>query len=133
MNRGPQANNRVAGPTFEDKAVLAWPDPVPSWVMALAGNADAHGLKGAGELIGYSTAAISTVISGKYAGDLGRVEEMVNATLLGETVDCPVLGSIGRLQCHAEQAKPIRATNSTSMRLFAACRNGCPNYRGARS
>jgi len=133
MNRGPQINSRAAGLTFTEKAHCAWAHPVPTWVLALAGNADAHGLKGAGERIGYSTAAISTVIAGKYQGDLVKVEEMVNAALLGETVNCPVLGSISRLQCHAEQAKPIRATNSTSLRLHAACRNGCPNYRGARS
>lgn len=133
MNRGPQTNFRFDGLSFVEKARLAWADPAPSWVLSLAGYADAHGLKGAGKEIGYSSAAVSTVISAKYGGDLERIEEMVNAAMRGETVNCPVLGSISRLQCHAEQAKPIRATNSTSMRLHAACRNGCPNYRGAKA
>lgn len=124
MSGGPQS--------FASKAAVAWPEPVPDWVMALAANADAHGLKGAGDQIGYSYGAVSSVISGKYTGDLLKIAELVNANLLGEQVLCPVIGEIGRDQCHAEQKKPRRATNSTSLRLHAACRNGCPNYRGPR-
>lgn len=100
--------------------------------MALAANADVHGLKGAGKRIEYSYATVSIVISGKYTGDIEKVAEMVNGKLLGEQVLCPILGEIGRVQCHAEQEKPLRVTNSTSLRFHAAFRNGCPNYRRPR-
>ena len=132
MNRGPMKNSRPTGLTFAQKVLAAWGDPSPDWVTELARLADAEGLAGAAQRIGYSVSAVSTVISGKYAGDVDRVAEMVRGALMAETVDCPVLGEIGRDRCLTEQKEPFRATSRHRAQLFHACKI-CPNARQAKT
>jgi hypothetical protein len=112
-----------------EKATEAWNGEVPDWVVELATIADRSGLKGASKAINYSTSAISTVISNRYAGDMARVEEKVRGALMGMTVVCPVLGEIGRDACLDHQKRPFAPTNSARTRLYHACRGGCPNSR----
>lgn len=130
MNRGPMPNSRPAGKTFAEKAVDAYGADTSDWVLELARLADAEGLGGAGKKIGYSRSAVSNVLNGKYgAGDLARVENMVRGALMAETVECPVIGTIGRDRCLTEQNEPFRATSAFRAQLYHACRNGCPNAR----
>ena len=128
MNRGPQKNSRPAGFSFVDKAKVGWGEPLPEWVAELARLADAEGLAGAGKRVGYSLSAVSVVISGKYRGDVTRVAEMVQGALMALTVECPVLGQIGRDRCLTEQKEPFRATSRHRAQLFHACKT-CPNAR----
>ena len=114
---------------FSQKARAAWGNQMPDWIGELASMADLEGLKGAAERIGYSDAAVSTVINGKYAGSLGSVEEAVRWALTSVTVECPILGEITRTRCMDEQKEPFRATSAHRAQLFHACRNGCPNAR----
>lgn len=125
MNRGPMPNSRPTGPSFVDKAMAAW-TPAPEWVVELARLADAEGLGGAEKRIGYSRSAISTVINRKYAGDLGRVEQMVRGVLMAETVLCPVLGELPRNRCLDWQKKPYAPTSSHRVQMYVACQS-CPN------
>lgn len=127
MNRGPMPNSRPKGPSFHEKAIAAHGENAPEWLIELAQLADREGLGGAEKRIGYSRSAISTVINGKYSGDVRRVEEMVRGALMAATVDCPVLGDIGRDRCLNEQEQPFRATSNFRVRLFHACRSGCPH------
>lgn len=125
MNRGPIPGRRAEAKTsFERKVGEAAPD----WLVELARLCDREGLAGAGRRLGYSPSALSTVLAGKYAGDTGRIEEMVRGALMALTVDCPVLGEIGRDQCLAEQKEPFRATSRHRAQLFHACKT-CPNRR----
>jgi hypothetical protein len=129
MNRGPARNtSRAGGLSFADKADAAWGNLMPDWIAELAGLADAEGLRGAGDRIGYSTSAVSTIISGKYQGDVERVEQMVRGALMALNVQCPVLGEIGRDRCLTEQKEPFRATSRHRAQLFHACKT-CPNRR----
>ncbi|RRH98050.1 transcriptional regulator [Mesorhizobium tamadayense] len=128
MNRGPVKDSRPAGRSFAEKAADAWGANVPDWVAELVRIADAEGLGGAEKRVNYSRSAISTIISGKYNGDLGRVEQMVRGALMAETVDCPVLGEIGRDRCLIEQKEPFRATSRHRAQLFHACKT-CPQRR----
>lgn len=111
------------------KAATAWAPDLPDWVEELARLADLRGLKGAEKAIGYSASTLSQVISNSYPGDTARVAEKVRGALMGVTVDCPVLGDIGRDRCLNHQKAPRAATNSTRMRLYRACRGGCPHAR----
>lgn len=130
MNRGPAPNRRQDGRTFMEKAVAAHGEPLAEWIAELARLCDAEGLAGAEKRVGYSRSAISTVINGKYGkGDLGRVEAMVRGALMSETVECPVIGTIGRDRCLQEQNEPFRATSAFRAQLFHACRNGCPHSK----
>jgi hypothetical protein len=127
MNRGPVKNSRPAGKTFVEKATAAWGD-LPDWVGELASLADAEGLGGAEKRIDYSRSAISQILAFKYMGDLTRVEQMVRGALMAATVDCPVLGEIGRDRCLTEQKEPFRATSRHRAQLFHACKT-CPQRR----
>lgn len=129
MNRGPAQNKRpAAGMSFVEKAAAAHGEPLQDWLDELARLADAEGLRGAGERIGYHASAVSMIISGKYQGDVDRVEQMVRGALMALTVNCPVLGQIGRDQCLTEQKEPFRATSRHRAQLFHACKT-CPNRR----
>lgn len=130
MIRGPLTNSKADSRTFSEKVAQAYGEPVADWLQELARLADAEGLGGCEKRIGYSRSAISNVLNGKYGkGDLGRVEEMVRGALMATTVDCPVLGDIGRDRCLSEQIEPFRATSAFRAQLFHACRNGCPHAR----
>ena len=130
MNRGPIAGTRMDAKSFTDKAASAWGDPLPEWIGELARLADAEGLGGCATRINYSRSAISNVLNNKYAnGDIGRVEAMVRGALMSETVDCPILGQIGRDRCLQEQNEPFRATSAFRAHLYHACRGGCAHAR----
>lgn len=128
MKPGPMINARPAGATFVDKATAIYGAPLPDWIEELARLADRDGLGGAEKAINYSRSAISTVLAGKYRGDMSRVEAMVRGALMSETVDCPVLSTIGRDRCLTEQKEPFRATSRHRAELFHACKT-CPNAR----
>ncbi|SDA39439.1 hypothetical protein [Mesorhizobium qingshengii] len=128
MNRGPVKHSRPDGKSFVEKAIDAHGSPLPDWLGELAQLADSNDLGVAGARIGYSRSAVSQIISGKYPGDLGRVEQMVRGALMALTVECPVLGEIGRDQCLTEQKEPFRATSRHRAQLFHACKT-CPQRR----
>ncbi|TIV63290.1 MAG: transcriptional regulator, partial [Mesorhizobium sp.] len=55
-------------------------------------------------------------------------EQMVRGALMAETVDCPVLGPLGRNACLDWQAKPFAPTSSHRMTMHRACKT-CPQRR----
>jgi hypothetical protein len=79
--------------------------------------------------IGYSEGVVSAVLSGSYKGDLGAVQKAVEGAFMGATVDCPVLGDLAANKCLEHQRRPFAATNETRVRLWNACRAGCPHSR----
>ncbi|MBB99162.1 MAG: transcriptional regulator [Rhodobacteraceae bacterium] len=114
--------------SMADKAAAAWGE-APDWIRELALLADREGLSSAGVRIGYSAATTSQVINAKYRGDLGRVEERVRGALMGLSVACPVLGDLSRDLCLDWQAKGYAPTSAHRVRMFRACRSGCPHSR----
>lgn len=129
MNRGPAAGTRASNaPDFVTKAAAAWGSPLPDWLQALAEEANRTGAKAAAERIGYSPAVVSQVLSASYRGDVDRVAAAIHGALLGARVDCPALGQpIGRDVCLAHQRRPLSTASPQSVRLFHACRGGCPH------
>ncbi len=133
MKRGPQARAEGGRPGayFAQKALAAFLEnntgDLPDWLAELARLADRDGLKMLGKRIGYSSSALSFVISGSYTGDLARVEARVRGALMGETVLCPVMGETPRDQCLDWQKKPFAATSSRRVAVYRACRSGCPH------
>lgn len=112
-----------------DKARAAWGESVPDWVRELAALADREGLAGAAKRIGYSQPTVSQVINARYLGDLARIEERVRGALMGLTVDCPVVGDLSRDLCLDWQGKAYAPTSAHRVRMFHACRAGCPHSR----
>ena len=130
MNRGPVKGSRPDQGGFFEKVREAYGDPAPDWLSELAALADEIGLRACGKRVNYSASAISNVLNGKYEkGDMGRVEAMVRGALMGKTVECPVLGEIGRDRCLTEQDEPFRATSAFRARLWHECRSGSVHAR----
>lgn len=128
--RGPAPNAfspRVAMANVRD----AWAEP-PEWVVELARACDAPGASQASvaKRIGYSPSAVSTVLRNGYAGDLARVEQAVRGALMAETVQCPIVGEIGRDVClgHQKRARKFVPTSSMRVHLYRTCPT-CPNSR----
>ena len=123
MNRGP-----VGGRTTKDhvqSVMAAWGEDAPDWVITLAEQCNKTTQSAVAKALQYSPATISQVLSGSYRGDLDRLEEMVRGAYLAETVNCPVIGEIGRDVCLSWQKKPYAATSAHRVQMFRACRSGC--------
>jgi hypothetical protein len=116
--------------TNADAARAAWGDDIPNWVLVLAEQCDASSQKAAAERIGYSPAVVNTVLKHTYKGDLTAVEQAVRGALLDATVLCPVAGELPAHVCLDYQRQPFRSTNAQRVKLYRACRSGCPNKRG---
>ncbi|PTW61394.1 hypothetical protein C8N35_102103 [Breoghania corrubedonensis] len=115
--------------TMIDKARAAWGDTLPEWLEELAGMADRIGLAATAKRVGYSTSAVSTAIRGVYAGDLGRIEDRVRGALMGAVVECPALGEIGRHACLDWQKRAFAPSSAARVRVYRACRAGCPHSK----
>ena len=127
--RQPTRIGRKSVTDFVVKARAAWGATMPDWVFALAEEVNrTSGASTAGRL-GYSPALVSNVIANKYPGDIERVAGKVRGAFMGAIVACPVLADIGRDRCLDEQKKPFSATSSVRLRLYRACRSGCPHSR----
>lgn len=111
-------------------ATEAWGGDPPDWIVALAGEADRTTQRDAAGRIGYGVTVINQVLRKNYAGRYDKVEGAVRGALLGAMVHCPGYGcEISRSYCLAEQRLPFAASSPTRVRVFRACRDGCPNYR----
>lgn len=115
--------------TYAQKAQAAWAPP-PDWVAELAGHADAHGVKATAKLIGYSVSAVSVIVNNKGQKlNLARIEEIVRGALMGSSVECPERGDMPRDVCLAWQARPYSVTSAAAVRMYRACRSGCPHSK----
>lgn len=112
-----------------EKALVAWGDPLPEWIAALAEACDADNQTVVGKLLGYSGAVVSMVLSNKYGGDMIRFEALVRGALMAETVHCPTLQEISRDRCQYWQKRPFSTASGNAVRMYHACRSGCPHSR----
>ncbi|WP_336812299.1 transcriptional regulator [Bosea sp. MMO-172] len=110
-----------AGPV--ERARRAWGEGIPVEVVALAEACRARSQHSVAQRLGYSDATISYVLSNRYHnGDLPKLFVTIRGALMGETVECPVLGEIARDQCLDNQGKPFSTANPARARLYRACR-----------
>lgn len=113
---------------FVEKARTGWGDP-PDWVVALAQACQRERQTAVAGKLGVSGSMLSGILARTYPGHYDRVEQLVRGIYMGEQVDCPVLGEIGRARCLEEQSRPFAATSSVRARLYRACRGGCSHSR----
>lgn len=118
-----------AGTSFVSIARAAWGDAMPDWVLALAEEVDRTSQTAAARRIGYTSSVVSGTLANNYKGKLQNVEDKVRAALMGATVWCPELDEIPRSMCFEEQAKPGMPTSPLRMRIWRACRAGCPHSK----
>lgn len=112
------------------KARAAWGEDAPGWVIALADACTKSSQNRVAQRLGVSASMVSSVIAGKYLGNMDRIAEICRGEFERETVACPVLGDIAPLVCRRWQQKAdrLRTGNNQNARMFRACR-GCPRYR----
>lgn len=111
------------------KARAAWGNELPDWIEELAKEVTRKSQARVAGRIGYTTPVVSAVLANKYKGNLKRVEEIVRGALMGLTVNCPVVGEIGRDRCLNEQRMGMTGASSVRARLYRACRGGCEHSR----
>lgn len=126
MKRGPKPGAARVSPL--EKAREAWGSGIPAEIEALARACGQRTANVVAREIGASPALVSHVLARRYPGDMDLVFAKIRGALMGEQVECPVLGLIGTKRCLTEQKRPFAATNSIRARLFHACR-ACPNNR----
>lgn len=93
--------------------------------MALAQECQRSTQATVAKKLGVSPTTVNLALGNTYPSPLDKLEGKVRGALMGVTVTCPVLGSIGRDQCLAAQARPFAATSSIRVRVYHACRAGC--------
>lgn len=126
------AVNVTASPktNFVANAREAFGEALPDWVETLATEANRTSATAAAKRIGYSVAVVSAVCRGHYKGDLSAVEAKVRGVFMGEEVDCPALGEIGRDYCLDQQKMRHLGASALRTALYHKCRSGeCPHSR----
>ncbi|WP_325892999.1 hypothetical protein [Grimontia sp. NTOU-MAR1] len=98
-----------------------------TWFNELRNQVDATSLGSVANAMGVSKAMISQVLNGKYKGNMQRVQGLVESVFMGYTVVCPVLGEIPKHKCAAHQNAKHVGSTPNAIRLWKACRSGCPN------
>lgn len=97
------------------------------WLEVLRDHCTKSSQSKVAQRLGYSSSLICQVLKGKYLGDLKGVEIKVRAVLIGERVECPVLGDTAKTVCLEEQSKAFAATSHLRVQLWIACRSDCPH------
>ncbi|WP_279480306.1 transcriptional regulator [Aureimonas sp. SK2] len=113
---------------FVSKAESAW-SPAPAWVLSLAQACNERGQTAVAKDVRYSASTISQVLSNTYAGVHANIEARVRGALMAETVVCPMQGTMSRNTCLDWQAKPFAPTSGDRVRMYHACRSGCPHSK----
>lgn len=116
-------------PDFLGRAREGWGETLPDWIIALAEACQATSQTAAAKRLGVSGSQISQVLANCYPSPLDRLEEMVRGALMGGRVQCKELGEIGRDKCLAAQALQFSSASPSRVRLYRACRAGCPHSR----
>jgi len=75
-----------------------------------------------------STAVVSALLNDKYTGDANAMAERIRGLYMAQTVQCPVMGTLGRNHCLEFQKRPLAFTNPQRVALHQACKT-CPNRR----
>jgi transcriptional regulator with XRE-family HTH domain len=99
------------------------------WLDVLRAECERGSQSQVARRLGVSVTMVSLVLKGTYNGNLRRIEVLVRGTLMGDELECPVLGRISVRRCLDEQARPFAVTNPQRVEVWRACRNGCPNRR----
>jgi hypothetical protein len=116
-------------PSILERSRAAWGGTPPAWIEALALACDAATQNQVAQRIGYSPTVVSQTLSNVYVGDLTAVQTAVEGALMGATVACPVLGSLGSDLCQQHQRAGFSSTNPLRIQLYRACRSGCAQSR----
>jgi len=105
----------------------AWGDSAPEEVVALAQACIEFGTQTqVARKIGYSSSVVSSVLNRKYKGSHPGVYAAIRASFMRTSIACPILGAIAGADC-AENQRMTDPVSAKDVRVFRACREGCPH------
>lgn len=101
----------------------------PGWLAALRQVCADSSQAVVAKRLGVSSSMINQALKGVYKGDIKRLKSLVEGAYLHQTVRCPVVGDIGLDVCLHHQAEPFKPVNPLRVKLYRACRSGCPHSK----
>lgn len=72
--------------------------------------------------LGISPAVVNNLLKDRYPGDVQGMAVRIRGQYMAETVQCPVMGQLGRRHCLDYQARPLAFTNPVRVALHRACK-----------
>ena len=96
------------------------------WLMELTKQCEGKSQRQVAAELGVSPAMVNQVLKGTYKGSLETIRIKVEGLYLNSCVNCPVLGEIPIHECKNNQDRPFSASNPLRVKVFRACRAGCP-------
>lgn len=99
------------------------------WIVVLRSACRRETQAAVARRLGVSPTMVNQALKGVYRGDLEGLQSRVEGALMGQHVICPVLGQLPRNECMDHQARPFATTNPLRLRMYRACRAGCPHSR----
>ncbi len=78
--------------------------------------------------MGVSVTVVNTLLKDKYTGDVATMAERIRGLYMAETVNCPVMGQLGKQHCLDYQKRSPANTNPMRAALSRACKT-CPNRK----
>lgn len=113
-----------------DIARAAWGADMPDWIGVVAEKCATMTQRQVAERLGYSAGMVNQLLRAKYKGNLAAIEDAVRGAWMGQTVVCPVMGTIPSDTCQAwmRKARQFVPTSNNRVRMFRAC-NACPRLR----
>lgn len=74
-----------------------------------------------------SPTVINQVIKDKYPGRTDRLKALVEGVYMEGKVTCPIMGDMSSDRCVEIQSRDFAPVNHQWVKLYKACRNGCPH------
>ena len=107
------------------------PEPAADWLDVLRVACAETSQAAVARRLGVSASVVNQALKGAYKGNLSRLQTLIEGRLLNQTVDCPVFGDLAKHKCQEHQARDPRfiTANPLTMRLYRACRSGCPHSK----
>jgi hypothetical protein len=114
-----------------DTAREFWGAGIPDWVEALALACDRTSQNKVAQEIGRSGSLVSNILRARYPADTGVVEDLVRGHFMRESVECPVMGTIGKQVCRKwrGRTRQFQNVNHQYVTMYRAC-NRCPLHKG---
>lgn len=92
-----------------------------AWLEALRDFCAHHSQAEASRRIGYSSGAISALLSGTYGANTSRIQKAVEGALMQSEVQCPVIGTLPRQRCVEYQRMRFTAISPSFVALYRTC------------
>ena len=109
--------------TASRKIRQCWERP-PDWIVALACACDRTSQSAVARMLGMNSGYVSYALRNQRPQYHRPVEDAVRGKLMGETVECPVLGEVDQALCARHRKSRIRPIGPEQKRLRATC-PGC--------